>query len=275
MTQKKSTSSKASPSSSAQSSADDNQTPFDPLAFSKQMGEILERLQPLFVNYAQKHGGGDDLAEQGFSIAGMQNVLMDYWQNALQNPQKLLDINLEYAQNMFLLWQESTRKFLGEDSEQIVQTEKGDRRFKDPIWQDSFVFDFIRQSYLLTSQWLQKSVRDADTLPERERKKLDFYTRLFVDALAPTNFAMTNGLTFTTYCDSIVVIQTAGETAKENKMSNPKQQLIDEVAKLVKTDPAPHNETTLEDWILEGDTDDMSAQEIADEWDEVNSQEQE
>ncbi|MCB1557982.1 MAG: class I poly(R)-hydroxyalkanoic acid synthase [Alphaproteobacteria bacterium] len=192
MTQKKSTSSKASPSSSAQSSADDNQTPFDPLAFSKQMGEILERLQPLFVNYAQKHGGGDDLAEQGFSIAGMQNVLMDYWQNALQNPQKLLDINLEYAQNMFLLWQESTRKFLGEDSEQIVQTEKGDRRFKDPIWQDSFVFDFIRQSYLLTSQWLQKSVRDADTLPERERKKLDFYTRLFVDALAPTNFAMTN-----------------------------------------------------------------------------------
>ncbi|MCB0763007.1 MAG: hypothetical protein KDC12_15890 [Flavobacteriales bacterium] len=86
---------------------------------------------------------------------------------------------------------------------------------------------------------------------------------------------MINGLTFTIYCDSIVVIQTAGETAKENKMSNPKQQLIDEVAKLVKTDPAPHNETTLEDWILEGDTDDMSAQEIADEWDEVNSQEQE
>jgi hypothetical protein len=54
------------------------------------------------------------------------------------------------------------------------------------------------------------------------------------------------------------------------KMSNPKQQLIEEVTKLVKTDPAPHNETTLEDYILEGDTDDMTAQEIADEWDEVN-----
>ncbi|MDY0029220.1 MAG: class I poly(R)-hydroxyalkanoic acid synthase [Pseudobdellovibrionaceae bacterium] len=187
MTQKK-----APPSSlSSDTHGSDTSTPFDPLAFSKQMGEILERLQPLFATYVQKHGG-DDLAEQGFSLAGMQNVIMDYWQNALQNPQKLLDLNLEYAQNMFLLWQESTRKFLGEDSEQVVQTEKGDRRFKDPIWQDSFVFDFIRQSYLLTSQWLQKSVRNADTLPERERNKLDFYTRLFTDALAPTNFAMTN-----------------------------------------------------------------------------------
>ncbi len=188
MTQKKAPPSSSSPDKAAPDAA----APFDPLAFSKQMGEILERLQPLFTNYVQKHGGSEELAEQGFSLAGMQNVLMDYWQNAFQNPQKLLDLNLEYAQNMFLLWQESTRKFLGEDSEQIVQTEKGDRRFKDPIWQDSFVFDFIRQSYLLTSQWLQKSVRNADTLPERERNKLDFYTRLFTDALAPTNFAMTN-----------------------------------------------------------------------------------
>lgn len=58
-------------------------------------------------------------------------------------------------------------------------------------------------------------------------------------------------------------------------MSNPKQQLIEEVTKLVKTDPAPYNETTLEDYILEGDTDNMTPEEIAAEWDEVNSQEQE
>lgn len=57
------------------------------------------------------------------------------------------------------------------------------------------------------------------------------------------------------------------------KMS--KQELIEQVTKLVKTNPAPYNETTLEDWILEGDTDGMTPQEIADEWDEVNSQEQE
>ena len=62
---------------------------------------------------------------------------------------------------------------------------------------------------------------------------------------------------------------------RSNKMQNPKQKLIEEVTKLVKTDPAPYNETTLEDYILEGDTDDMTAQQIADEWDEVNSRERE
>jgi hypothetical protein len=58
-------------------------------------------------------------------------------------------------------------------------------------------------------------------------------------------------------------------------MNNPKHQLIEEVTNLVKTDPAPYNETNLADWIVEGDTDDMTAKEIAAEWDEVNSQERE
>ncbi len=189
MTQKTASSSSKKLNSDADQGSD--QDSFDPLAFSAQMGEILEKLQPLFTHYMQKHGG-DELSSQGFSPMAMQSTMMDYWQNVFQKPQKLIDINLEYAQNMFLLWQESTRKFLGEPSEQIIQNEKGDRRFRDPIWQESFVFDFIRQSYLLTSQWLKTAVRDADALPEKERDKLDFYTRLFVDALAPTNFAMTN-----------------------------------------------------------------------------------
>ncbi|OIN85781.1 MAG: class I poly(R)-hydroxyalkanoic acid synthase [Alphaproteobacteria bacterium CG1_02_46_17] len=169
----------------------DKQVGFDPLAFSAQMGKILEKLQPLFTAYVQKHGE-DDLSTQGFSPAAMQTMLMDYWQHVAHNPQKLLDINLEYAQNMYLLWNESMRKFLGEDSAPVIQSEKGDRRFRDPIWQDSFVYDFIRQSYLLTSKWLQSAVRNTDALPEKERNKLDFYTRLFIDAMAPTNFAMTN-----------------------------------------------------------------------------------
>lgn len=167
------------------------QAPFDPIEFSRQMTDILERLQPLFAQYIQKHGE-EEFSGQGFNPASMQNMVMEYWQSVFQNPSKLLDVNLEYAQNMFLLWQESMRKFLGEESTPVIQGDKADRRFRDPIWQDSFIFDFIRQSYLLTSSWLQKSVRKADSLPEKERNKLDFYTRLFVDALAPTNFAMTN-----------------------------------------------------------------------------------
>lgn len=47
-----------------------------------------------------------------------------------------------------------------------------------------------------------------------------------------------------------------------------KQELIDKVSKLVKT-PAVKDHTTIEDWIIEGDTDDMTPEEIAQEWDEL------
>ncbi|HNQ91523.1 MAG TPA: class I poly(R)-hydroxyalkanoic acid synthase [Alphaproteobacteria bacterium] len=176
---------------SAPASSPSESQEFDPISFSQQMGEILERLQPLFAHYIQKQGN-EDILMRSFSPIEFQTMVMDYWGNVLQRPQKLIDINLEYAQNMYLLWQESMRKVLGEDVADIAPADKGDRRFRDPAWQESFAFDFLRQSYLLTSKWLQKAVRDADGLPQKERDKLDFYTRLFVDALAPTNFAMTN-----------------------------------------------------------------------------------
>lgn len=49
-------------------------------------------------------------------------------------------------------------------------------------------------------------------------------------------------------------------------------ELVEKVKKLVKTDPYPYNETNIEDWIAEGDTNNMTPEEIAREWDEVNSQ---
>ena len=51
-----------------------------------------------------------------------------------------------------------------------------------------------------------------------------------------------------------------------------KTELIEKVKQLIKTNPYPHNETNIEDWINEGDTDDMTPEQIAAEWDEVNSQ---
>lgn len=151
----------------------------------------MERLRPVFSQYMRNHDG-KDMLPHSFNPSQFQQLVTDYWQSAMQNPQKLVDVNLEYWQNMALLWQETTRKFLGESSEAVVPYEKGDRRFRDPLWQDSFAFDFIRQSYLLTSGWLQQSIRKVDGMPQKEKDRLDFYTRQFVDAVAPSNFAMTN-----------------------------------------------------------------------------------
>jgi len=64
--------------------------------------------------------------------------------------------------------------------------------FRDQAWSDNSLFDFIKQSYLLTARCIQGAVKHVEGLDERTARKVDFYTRQFVDALAPSNFVMTN-----------------------------------------------------------------------------------
>src|SRR3546814_6954057 len=54
------------------------------------------------------------------------------------------------------------------------------------------LFDFVKQSYLLTARWMQSTVKDVEGLDDKTAQKVDFYTRQFVDAMAPSNFVMTN-----------------------------------------------------------------------------------
>src|SRR4029077_10651604 len=90
------------------------------------------------------------------------------------------------------LSQRTARRFLGGEAEPMIEPPAGDRRFRDTAWTDNTLFDFIKQSYLLTARWLQATVREVEGIDERTARKVDFYTRQFVDAIAPSNFLMTN-----------------------------------------------------------------------------------
>jgi polyhydroxyalkanoate synthase len=74
----------------------------------------------------------------------------------------------------------------------VAQPAKGDARFKDQEWSDNFLFDYIKQSYLIAARHTQHAVADVQGLPEESQKKIAFFTRQYVDALAPSNFAATN-----------------------------------------------------------------------------------
>ena len=74
----------------------------------------------------------------------------------------------------------------------VVEPAPEDRRFRDQAWSDNALFDFIKQSYLLTARWMQGTVKDVEGLDEHTARKVDFYTRQFVDAIAPSNFVLTN-----------------------------------------------------------------------------------
>ena len=67
-----------------------------------------------------------------------------------------------------------------------------DKRFADPEWKSNQFFDFVLQLYLLTTQWANDLVRDAEGLDPHTRKKAAFYVQQLTNAIAPSNFVFTN-----------------------------------------------------------------------------------
>ena len=163
---------------------------FDPVEFSQAMLSAYERAQPLIEEYMRRTG--KELAAKNYDPLQIQPVYQEFMQKLMENPDKFLELQAAYWQDLFTLWQESTRKFLGETSKSVIEPDKGDRRFKGESWQENALFDFIKQSYLLTCRWMDSSVRTSTDLDDKKRDKLALYTRIFADALSPSNFIMTN-----------------------------------------------------------------------------------
>src|SRR5205814_4682081 len=54
------------------------------------------------------------------------------------------------------------------------------------------LFDHIKQSYLISARHIQEAVSKVEGLSPESEKKVAFFTRQYVDALSPSNFALTN-----------------------------------------------------------------------------------
>lgn len=102
-------------------------------------------------------------------------------------------------QRQFNLWGDyaklmatMSRKMAGEDVPPAVEPAKGDKRFVHPAWEENHLLDFVKQTYLVFAKWLETTVTQLEGMDEHEKKKAEFYTRQFLDAMAPSNFAMLN-----------------------------------------------------------------------------------
>lgn len=91
-----------------------------------------------------------------------------------------------------LLMATMTRKMAGEDVAPAVAPARDDKRFTHPAWEENHLLDFVKQTYLVFSRWLEATVAQLEGMDEHEKKKAEFYTRQFLDAMAPSNFAMLN-----------------------------------------------------------------------------------
>jgi polyhydroxyalkanoate synthase subunit PhaC len=110
----------------------------------------------------------------------------------IANPGHLVEAQLGFWRDYMSLWQNTTRRIMGMESEPVIDAPSTDRRFKDDAWKENEVFDFIKQSYLLSARYVQDVVKQVDGLDAKTAQKVDFYSRQFVDAMSPSNFLLTN-----------------------------------------------------------------------------------
>lgn len=108
------------------------------------------------------------------------------------DPKIMEDLQQQFATRHAELWARLFSQTPGEPAEPVVEAVRADRRFKDPAWQSSPVYDYLRQAYLINSDYLNQMAKSLPLADGQAKARIEFLTRQYVDALAPSNFAATN-----------------------------------------------------------------------------------
>ncbi|MDW8443604.1 MAG: class I poly(R)-hydroxyalkanoic acid synthase [Acetobacteraceae bacterium] len=161
----------------------------DPALLTRNMADIAARSQRIVMEFLKRQGDG---ALPGLDPLNIGGAFLEMTARLMANPLPLMQAQVAFWQDYMLLWQNTARRLMGAEAEPVVTPSPGDRRFRHEDWHENEIFDFIKQSYLLSARYIQSLVKQVEGLDEKTAQKLDFYTRQFVDAMAPTNFVLTN-----------------------------------------------------------------------------------
>lgn len=125
----------------------------------------------------------------------MTKTYMDAMMSLWRNPAGTMGAQTEYLRDSLKLWQYTAQKLAGVSDEEVnpvIEPQRGDNRWRSEDWSNNVVFDYIKQSYLLSARFVETTMEGVEDLDEKEQKRLSFFTKQFVDALAPTNYPVTN-----------------------------------------------------------------------------------
>ena len=161
----------------------------DPNAFARNMVRVGQQAQQLLGDFLKRQAGATREPLDPLNIAEPFLALV---KAMASNPGAIVEAQFRLWREFMGLWEKTTLKMLGGEVEPVVAPKPGDKRFRDKDWQDNQIFDFIKQSYLLTANWMQETVAKVDGIDADTRKRVGFYTKQFADAVAPTNFILTN-----------------------------------------------------------------------------------
>jgi len=162
------------------------QPTWDPLVLAAQLRNIAEQSQRLmrrFVSHqpeAIRSGGTSTLGFDFFEL--MTRMMTD--------PVAVARAQIDLFYNSIDLWQKTAERMLMLRAREANAPR--DKRFRHPDWSENAIFDFVKDSYLVAAKSILSAIREVKGMDDASARRVDFYTRQFVDALSPSNFVTTN-----------------------------------------------------------------------------------
>jgi polyhydroxyalkanoate synthase subunit PhaC len=162
----------------------------DPGEFARNMVRVGIQSQRLLGDFMKRQS--EKVGNEPLDPLNITGTFMELVRGMVADPAVIMEAQFGLWRDYMGLWERTARRMMGGDASPLVAPAPSDKRFKDKDWQENQIFDFIKQSYLLTANWLQNTVAKVDGVDAQSRRRIDFYTKQFVDAFAPTNFVLTN-----------------------------------------------------------------------------------
>ena len=155
------------------------------------MGDFNELTQKFFSE-TLKHVGQDNNISQSLMLN-----LIDGWQHFTtsvtdKSPTVLFEQQMNLWQQQLQLYQNTLMNASGTQTEPLITPEKGDKRFKDEDWTNNPIFYYLKQSYLLTVNGMMDTIDNTEGIDDKTRQRLSFFTRQWLNAVAPSNFLWSN-----------------------------------------------------------------------------------
>jgi polyhydroxyalkanoate synthase len=174
----------------------------DPIQLSLSLGEIAVRSHRLMVDFLTRRPELTGLGDP----AGIGQAFLQLTAKIIADPMSIAQAQLELWADHMKLWQRTTERLFDPTGKSDRRPLATDRRFQHSAWTENILFDYIKQSYLISAEAILSAVSRVNGLNPKTAHKVDFYTRQFVDAMSPSNFLATNP----------EVLQTTIETGGEN-----------------------------------------------------------
>jgi poly[(R)-3-hydroxyalkanoate] polymerase subunit PhaC len=165
---------------------------FNAEAFAMNIARAMETSGQALAAYLKPRENGEAKDKPPNEIAEVIktfSTVAEYW---MADKDRAADLQLKMGKAYLDLWGSTVRRMAGEEAKPAIEASPRDKRFQDPEWKSNQFFDFVKQLYLLTTQWGHDLVRNADGLDPHTRKKAEFYVQQIANAIAPSNFVLTN-----------------------------------------------------------------------------------